>query len=143
MLVSVKLHLSCTVRTFIEVAILNYMETIAPQNESWSWLVVYSRLSLAFPLEMYSKFVLPNWTLLGHILKWVGKWPVTDHWALLMSCYRDVPFLLLHGASYCTCIFVFQSVIAFIVLVLADLPPVVMAFGNMPVMTTSMWEWHI
>ena len=31
-------------------------------------------LSLASPLEIYSKFVLPDWTLLSHIvLKWVRK----------------------------------------------------------------------
>ena len=43
-----------------------------------SWSAIYSkyehyRLSLASPLEMYSKFVLPNWNLLGHLQKWVGK----------------------------------------------------------------------
>ena len=46
--------------------------------EHYSILCIYG-----FPLEMYSKFVLPNWTLLSHILKWVGKWPVTDHYCEL------------------------------------------------------------
>ena len=29
----------------------------------------YFRLSIAPPLKMYSKFVLPNWALFGHIPK--------------------------------------------------------------------------
>ena len=44
------------------------------QNEDWK-LVSHSRVycyrvSLASPLEMYSKFVLPNYTVLG---RWVRK----------------------------------------------------------------------
>ena len=31
---------------------------------------------------MYSKFVLPNWTVFSHILKWVRQWSVTgDHYS--------------------------------------------------------------
>ena len=51
----------------------------------------YYRLSMAFPLEMYNKFVLPNWRLLGHILKWVRKWHVTDHYfeLCLFTLYHE------------------------------------------------------
>ena len=36
-------------------------------------------LSLVFLLKMYSKSILPNWTLLGHNAEVGQKWPVTDH----------------------------------------------------------------
>ena len=33
------------------------------------------------PLIMHSKFVLPNWTVFTHILKWVRQWSVIgDHY---------------------------------------------------------------
>ena len=52
--------------------------------------VRYYRLSLASPLEMYSKFVLPNWNLLGHMLKWVRKYHVTDHYFELCTVHACI-----------------------------------------------------
>ena len=57
--------------------------TCRAQNEDWklvSHSTVYCyRVSLASPLEMYSKFVLPNYTVLG---RWPGQ-KMTNGRALL------------------------------------------------------------
>ena len=53
---------------------------VSAQREHTIEMVTLLQIVSDSPVEMYSKFVLPNWTLLCHILKWVGKWPVTDHY---------------------------------------------------------------
>ena len=101
----------------------------------WSWSVVYLTVniitdyqSMPSPLEMYSKFVLPNWRLLSHILKWVRKWPVIDHcfelwwiwiqshiWSNIRSLhhFRNIKWLCSKHVNTSTCMVVDKSVINF------------------------------
>ena len=69
-------------------------------------------MSVIPPLKMYSKSVLQmKWILFSHIVKWVGKWPVTDHYYIselyvwLYSYWneRRIDFMvIIHGISnYC------------------------------------------
>ena len=54
---------------------ITHKHSNSAQNKGWKLVGHLFKIGtlLASPLEMYSKFVLPNWTLLGHVLKWVGK----------------------------------------------------------------------
>ena len=62
----------------------------------------FCRLSIAFPLKMYSKFGQPKWILVGQMLKLVGKWPMA-------GCSRS--YGSIRGGWKCKCmLFYFENI---------------------------------
>ena len=74
-----------------------------------NWSATRNKLSLAFQLDTYSKFVLINWS---HVLKWVGnsQWPIflwemlelmlTIKFTNISTCYKNSYSSISHTKIY-------------------------------------------
>ena len=76
---------------YITMYVHSYVTQLKISAGSWSAIhqinIIDQGQSVMTPLlRVYSKFILPNWTLIGHILKSVRKLSVTDHYFELCVC---------------------------------------------------------